>query len=106
MSIFRVRLFRRTPLSVFALVFIVIFALSLLYMISTPLEKSSQDGPANKDNIDYKTKHHLAIIIPFRDCWFELLQMVPHLHQFLKKQRIRHTIYVINQVDILRYLDY
>ncbi|GFS65880.1 beta-1,4-galactosyltransferase 7 [Nephila pilipes] len=47
--------------------------------------------------------HRLAVIVPFRDRFEELLQFVPHIHHFLNKQKIRHTIYVINQVDKLRF---
>ncbi|XP_055937138.1 beta-1,4-galactosyltransferase 7-like [Argiope bruennichi] len=47
--------------------------------------------------------HRLAIIVPFRDRFEELLQFAPHIHDFLNKQKIKHTIYVINQVDKLRF---
>lgn len=48
-------------------------------------------------------KHNMAILIPFRDRFEELMEFVPHLHNFLKLQRKNHHIYVINQVDNLRF---
>uniref|UniRef100_UPI00358EEAAE beta-1,4-galactosyltransferase 7 n=1 Tax=Myxine glutinosa TaxID=7769 RepID=UPI00358EEAAE len=45
----------------------------------------------------------MAVIVPFRDRFNELLQFLPHLHQFLSHQRIRHHIYIMNQVDGLRF---
>ncbi|GFW80907.1 beta-1,4-galactosyltransferase 7 [Trichonephila clavipes] len=47
--------------------------------------------------------HRLAVIVPFRDRFEELLQFVPHIHHFLNEQKVKHTIYVINQVDKLRF---
>ncbi|GIY95324.1 beta-1,4-galactosyltransferase 7 [Caerostris extrusa] len=47
--------------------------------------------------------HRLAVIVPFRDRFEELLQFVPHIHHFLNKQKVKHTIYIINQVDKLRF---
>lgn len=47
--------------------------------------------------------HKLAVIVPFRDRFEELLQFAPHIHKFLNSQKIRHIIYVINQVDNLRF---
>ena len=58
--------------------------------------------PMNSVLEKHPNPHHLAIIIPFRDVWHELMTFVPHMHQFLNKQQIKHTLYAINQVDILR----
>ena len=46
--------------------------------------------------------HRLAVIVPFRDRFEELMEFAPHLHKFLNRQKIRHHIYVVNQVDVLR----
>lgn len=43
--------------------------------------------------------HKLAVIVPFRDRFEELLEFAPHMHKFLNRQRVRHQIWVINQVD-------
>ena len=42
--------------------------------------------------------HHLAVIVPFRDRFDELVAFVPHLHQFLKNQNVGHEIFIVNQV--------
>lgn len=46
--------------------------------------------------------HKLALIIPFRERFEELLVFVPFMHTFLNKKKIRHKIFVINQVDHYR----
>lgn len=46
--------------------------------------------------------HKLAVIIPFRERFEELLVFVPFMHSFLSKKKIRHKILVINQVDHYR----
>ncbi|KAG0696232.1 Beta-1,4-galactosyltransferase 7 [Chionoecetes opilio] len=48
-------------------------------------------------------KHKLALLIPFRDRFEELLEFVPYIHNFLDKQHKNHHVFVINQVDNLRF---
>ncbi|XP_053091280.1 beta-1,4-galactosyltransferase 7 isoform X1 [Pangasianodon hypophthalmus] len=47
--------------------------------------------------------HKMAVIVPFRERFEELLIFVPYMHAFLSKKKIRHKILVINQVDHLRF---
>ncbi|XP_031732049.1 beta-1,4-galactosyltransferase 7 [Anarrhichthys ocellatus] len=47
--------------------------------------------------------HRLALIIPFRERFDELMVFVPFMHTFLNKKKIRHKIIVINQVDHYRF---
>ncbi|TSK28148.1 Beta-1,4-galactosyltransferase 7 [Bagarius yarrelli] len=47
--------------------------------------------------------HKLALIIPFRERFEELLIFVPYMHAFLNKKKIRHKIIIINQVDHFRF---
>ncbi|KAM8847734.1 beta-1,4-galactosyltransferase 7 [Synchiropus picturatus] len=47
--------------------------------------------------------HKLALVIPFRERFDELLVFVPFMHSFLNKKKIRHKILVINQVDHYRF---
>ncbi|XP_075774020.1 beta-1,4-galactosyltransferase 7 isoform X2 [Pelodiscus sinensis] len=47
--------------------------------------------------------HRLALLIPFRERFEELLAFVPHMHRFLSRKRIRHHIFVLNQVDHYRF---
>ncbi|XP_049776475.1 beta-1,4-galactosyltransferase 7-like [Schistocerca cancellata] len=48
-------------------------------------------------------KHKLAVLVPFRDRFDELLEFVPHMHKFLKKQNVNHHIFVLNQIDSYRF---
>lgn len=45
----------------------------------------------------------LAIIVPFRDRFDELLDFAPHMSKFLSNQKIPHHIFVVNQVDRFRF---
>ncbi|XP_075993592.1 beta-1,4-galactosyltransferase 7 isoform X2 [Genypterus blacodes] len=47
--------------------------------------------------------HKLALIVPFRERFEELLVFVPFMHNFLNKKKIRHKIIIINQVDHYRF---
>lgn len=47
--------------------------------------------------------HQLGIVVPFRNRFEELLDFVPHMHSYLNKKKVRHKIYVIDQVDKHRY---
>ncbi|CAG5020954.1 unnamed protein product [Parnassius apollo] len=50
-----------------------------------------------------QTKRNLAIIVPFRDRFEELLEFVPHMFHFLKKQNIPFSIFIIQQKDNNRF---
>jgi len=45
-----------------------------------------------------KAEHRLAILVPFRDRFEELLIFVPHMQKFLDKQNIDYHIFILNQV--------
>lgn len=45
------------------------------------------------------TKHKLAVLVPFRDRFEELLAFIPHMSRFLNKQHVEHGFYVLNQVS-------
>ncbi|XP_053769055.1 beta-1,4-galactosyltransferase 7 isoform X1 [Desmodus rotundus] len=47
--------------------------------------------------------HRLAVLVPFRERFEELLVFVPHMHRFLSRKKIPHHIYVLNQVDHFRF---
>ncbi|XP_066586748.1 beta-1,4-galactosyltransferase 7 [Prorops nasuta] len=47
--------------------------------------------------------HKLAILVPFRDRFEELLLFVPHMQNFLSKQNINYHIFILNQVDRYRF---
>lgn len=48
-------------------------------------------------------KNKLAVIVPFRDRFDELLRFVPHMDNFLKRQNIDFSINIINQASGLRF---
>lgn len=47
--------------------------------------------------------HKLALVVPFRERFEELLVFVPFIHGFLNKKKIRHRILIVNQVDHFRF---
>ncbi|XP_048884047.1 beta-1,4-galactosyltransferase 7 isoform X1 [Brienomyrus brachyistius] len=47
--------------------------------------------------------HKMALLVPFRERFEELLVFVPYMHSYLNKKKIRHKIFVINQVDHYRF---
>ncbi|XP_019726937.1 beta-1,4-galactosyltransferase 7 isoform X2 [Hippocampus comes] len=47
--------------------------------------------------------HKLALLVPFRERFEELLVFVPFMHSFLNKKKIAHQILIINQVDHYRF---
>jgi len=62
---------------------------SLSQMIATPPKSPDQ--------------HFLCILIPFRDRFEELNEFVPTINEYLSSQNIAHAIFVINQIDTLRF---
>lgn len=57
----------------------------------------------DEDEDWYVSNHTLAVIVPFRDRFEEMLIFVPYLHKFLKRQKVRHKLFVVNQVDQYRF---
>lgn len=48
-------------------------------------------------------KKKLAVLVPFRDCFEEMLVFAPNLSNFLIAQEIPHQIFLINQADGFRF---
>ena len=48
-------------------------------------------------------KHKLAIVVPFRDRFDELITFVPHISKFLRAKSIDFNIYIVNQIDEFRF---
>lgn len=48
-------------------------------------------------------KPKMAILVPFRDRFDELLQFAPHMKAFLDHQGVSHHIFVLNQIDRFRF---
>ena len=59
--------------------------------------------PEDEDDHPSWGDHRLAIIVPFRDRFEELLEFAPYMHSFLNKQKVRHQFWIINQVDSYRF---
>lgn len=81
------------------------FKLSYLLFINNKFYFPEQ---ALQKSIQYEIssqKHtkKLALIVPFRDRFEELLEFVPHMYRFLNKQRIPFEIFVIQQKDNNRF---
>ncbi|XP_025832643.1 beta-1,4-galactosyltransferase 7 [Agrilus planipennis] len=47
--------------------------------------------------------HNLAVLVPFRDRFDELLTFVPYMTNFLNAQGIQYSIFILNQVDNYRF---
>ncbi|KZC08027.1 Beta-1,4-galactosyltransferase 7 [Dufourea novaeangliae] len=57
----------------------------------------------NADKNHKKSLHRLAILVPFRDRFEELLIFAPHMKKFLDKQNIDYHIFILNQIDRFRF---
>lgn len=86
----------------------------VLVLTLFPLEESSacrfSDSPAEGSLAHViasppsdSTEHFLCILIPFRDRFEELNEFVPTISHFLNQQSIAHAIFVIHQIDTLRF---
>ena len=64
------------------------------------LNKSRQ--PQQQGPSDAESLHQLAVIVPFRNRYEEMMVFVPHIHSFLERQNVRHKIWIINQADTHR----
>ncbi|XP_027723052.1 beta-1,4-galactosyltransferase 7 isoform X3 [Vombatus ursinus] len=107
--------------SVFQLFFVCLFLafLSLLWLQLSCSGDMSQAGqgqelvsppkacpfepPVSLEEDPSWAPHRLAVLVPFRERFEELLVFVPHMHHFLNKKKIRHHIFVLNQVDHFRF---
>lgn len=84
------------------LILLLIFVLTFSHyntVIRKPIENVTRD-------IEYNAREtkRLAVVVPFRDRFDELLVFVPHLSEFLKQQHITSfKIYIINQSSRYRF---
>lgn len=63
--------------------------------------KQSDDDDV-EDNLSWGP-HKLAVIVPFRERFEELMEFVPFMHKFFNMQKVRHHIYIVNQMDNFRF---
>lgn len=69
----------------------------------TPKEERKHPLKPSSSQKDFKDGHKLAIIVPFRDRFDELLEFVPALNEFLDEAGVNHEIIIVNQVDTYRF---
>lgn len=63
-----------------------------------PNQYNNHKQEDNGDKNYKKSVHRLAILVPFRDRFGELLIFAPHMKKFLDKQNIDYHIFILNQV--------
>ena len=49
------------------------------------------------------SNYKLAVLVPFRDRFDELLQFAPYMYNFLNKQGLNFDFFVLNQIDRYRF---
>ncbi|XP_064630880.1 beta-1,4-galactosyltransferase 7-like [Lineus longissimus] len=102
-------LFRLRSVRVLLIIFIIscVFLVCLIAHDACDIEKEPQIhrewSTKNVEDHPEWGEHKLAIIVPFRDRFDELLEFVPHMQKYLTKKKVRHKIYVINQQDSFRF---
>ncbi|XP_063993549.1 beta-1,4-galactosyltransferase 7 [Diachasmimorpha longicaudata] len=57
----------------------------------------------NVRKLSGKSLHRLAVLVPFRDRFEELLTFAPYMKRFLDKQNIDYRIFILHQVDRFRF---
>lgn len=58
---------------------------------------------SNAVTINYESHHKLALLVPFRQRFEELMEFAPFIHNFLNQQAINHDIFILNQADNYRF---
>ena len=71
---------------------------TICFSIHNPTENAEE-----ADRSDWPP-HKLAVIVPFRDRFEEMMEFVPWIHKFLNDQQVHHQIIVVNQIDSHRYV--
>ncbi|XP_059611473.1 beta-1,4-galactosyltransferase 7 [Phlebotomus argentipes] len=61
------------------------------------------DADSSVEDAGASGRKRLAVLVPFRDRFEELLQFAPFMTEFLNRQKIPHRIFVLNQVDRFRF---
>ena len=111
------RLLRRNLLVAFRLLvmclcgcLIVVLFLTLFPLVEVnTCHRIGSGGPVNSlsnviaSPVLNENDHFLCLIIPFRDRFEELNEFVPMISEFLNKKSIAHAIFVVNQIDTLRF---
>lgn len=48
---------------------------------------------------DCTPRHVVALVIPYRDRWQQLLTLLHHLHPLLQRQQLQYRVFVVEQVN-------
>ncbi|GAB1609526.1 beta-1,4-galactosyltransferase 7-like [Argonauta hians] len=67
------------------------------------VNKVNRAGAISRNSSKQTNQHKLAIIVPFRDRFEELLDFVPYMDRYLKLKNVNHQIFIVNQVDNFRF---
>lgn len=70
------------------------------------IQSNQYDNRRQENNVrkvHKKSSHRLAVLVPFRDRFEELLIFAPHMKKFLDKQGIDYHIFILNQIDRFRF---
>ncbi|XP_026729552.1 beta-1,4-galactosyltransferase 7 [Trichoplusia ni] len=76
------------------------------YLAALPIQYENEALPNQvRHRITAKQvlKKRLAVLVPFRDRFEELLEFVPHMYSFLNKQKIPFHIFIVQQKDNNRF---
>ena len=63
--------------------------------------KKSEEANEIEDDLSWGP-HKLAVIVPFRERFEELMEFVPYMRKYFNLQKVRHHIYIVNQIDNYR----
>lgn len=70
----------------------------VLFLLFIWLKKHGSISQVSREINHQVDQHRLAILVPFRDRFDELIVFVPYIHKFLNAQKIENfTIYILNQ---------
>ena len=86
-------------------VLIVLLLICLAFLLTNKSTKETGTGKFSKQSANRQpaSKHKLCVVVPFRNRFNQLIELVPHLSRFLRKQNVNHQILVMNQVDNYRF---
>lgn len=103
-----IRCRRRNALILIGLLTLLLFVLFFKRNDQTACAGDCGDSSASAavnipDNETENAASHLAVIVPFRNRFDELMLFVPHMTTFLNNQKINFTLHIMNQGDDLRF---
>ncbi|CAB3359571.1 Hypothetical predicted protein [Cloeon dipterum] len=94
----------RSLLCMMATVVVSAFLLTLIASsISSPSDCACSRANAVGVDAASTPDGRLAVLVPFRDRFDELIEFVPHMYSFLRHQGLDFEIFVLNQVDQFRF---